>query len=289
MKKVLSLACAAFLLLTGCASSPDSDDGTVKIVAATYPLWVFSENLLDGVDGVELSLMVDQQISCIHDYTLSVSDMLLIENADVLLLSGAGFEDFLTGVLDNYPELDRADCSAGVELIYSGGEADPHIWLDPRNASLMAGNIAESLALMLPGSARQIEKNLLSYQSGLLALYDEIQAALSELNCRDIITFHEGFAYFAAAFELDILRSIEEEAGSEASAAEIREIVELVRAYDLPAVYTEINGSTATAQAVARETGCSVGTLDMAVSGEKTADGYFAALRANAEALLEYN
>ena len=87
-----------------------------------------------------------------------------------------------------------------------------------------------------------------------------------------LITFHDGFQYFAKACGLPLLAAIEEEAGSEASAHEIVEITELVREFDLPVIFTEVNGSDATANAIARETGCRVAQLSMVMDGPMESD-----------------
>ena len=81
-----------------------------------------------------------------------------------------------------------------------------------------------------------------------------------------LITFHDGFSYLADAYGLTILRAMEEEAGSEASAKDIKEIVELVREYDIPMIFVEENGSDATAKAIQRETGTDIGTLSTLMS-----------------------
>ena len=110
----------------------------------------------------------------------------------------------------------------------------------------------------------------------------------SEMCIRDRITFHDGFRYFAQAFGLDLLKAIEEEEGSEASAAEIKEIVSLVEEYDIPAIFTEVNGSDATAQAIARETGCEVYALDMIMSGDGTGmQPYLDAMQKNLDTIVE--
>ena len=77
-----------------------------------------------------------------------------------------------------------------------------------------------------------------------------------------LITFHDGFQYFAAAYDLPLLASIEEEAGSEASAKEIVEITDLVKEKGIPVIFTEVNGSDATAQAIRRENGLRRGAAD---------------------------
>ena len=67
--------------------------------------------------------------------------------------------------------------------------------------------------------------------------------------------------------DLPLLAAIEEEAGSEASAREIVEITELVKEYGIQVIFTEVNGSDATANAIRRETGCRVDRLTMLMDG----------------------
>ena len=111
---------------------------------------------------------------------------------------------------------------------------------------------------------------------------------LAPLAGAELITFHDGFQYFARAFDLTLLKAIEEEEGAEASAAEIREVAGLIGEYGIPAIFTETNGSDATARAIARETGCLVCQLDMIMSGEGTGIGpYLDAMQKNIDTIVE--
>ena len=87
---------------------------------------------------------------------------------------------------------------------------------------------------------------------------------------------------------LPLLASIEEEAGSEASAHEIVEITGLVNRYDIPAIFTEVNGSAATANSISRETGCQVRALNMIMDGEEAGvEGYVRAMEENLRTIWE--
>ena len=84
------------------------------------------------------------------------------------------------------------------------------------------------------------------------------------------------------------MKAIEEEEGAEASAAEIKEIVGLIGEYDIPAIFTEKNGSDATAQAISRETGCGVAQLDLVMSGDGSGiQPYVDAMNQNIDTILE--
>ena len=299
MKKLVSLLLVISLfLLAGCSGqSEPTDTGKIKITCTTYPVYLLCSKVVEGADNVEVSLLIDQDLSCVHDYSLSVNDMKKLDSCHIVLLSGAGFEFFLSDV--DLSEKAVYDCSAGIELLCSEGhshdhedehdhsEYDPHIWLDPENAAMMAVNIAEALSSHLPGDT--LMSNAESYSDTLMALKAELNTRLESLTCRELITFHDGFAYFANAFGLNTLKSIEEESGSEASAAEMAEIILLINEHGIPAVFTEVNGSTATAEAIARETGVAVASLNMMISKGDTdfTDPYSEIITANVESILE--
>ena len=76
---------------------------------------------------------------------------------------------------------------------------------------------------------------------------------------------------------------MEEESGSEASAKDLIELIRLLRAHNLPAVFVEKNGSPSAASIIAAETGVKVRQLDMAMAG----DSYFDAMYRNIDAIKE--
>ena len=126
MKKLIAPLCALGLLLTGCgqpAAQTENDD-TLHILATTYPVYLFTTAVTEGAEGVEVDLLVNQQTSCLHDYTLTVTDMKAIEGADVIVMNGAGLEDFMDDAL---AASDAAviDCSEGLDLLPAQGHEAP--------------------------------------------------------------------------------------------------------------------------------------------------------------------
>lgn len=275
-------------LLCGCAPSRE----TGQIAATTLPVWEFSSRLCEGTP-LSVTRLVTEQVSCLHDYSLNVRQVKAAETAQTIVISGAGLEDFLDDLLLNASVIDASD---GVSLLcaqeaheedhHEEGhhhEEDPHIWLSPANALIMARNICDGLSSRYPEYTVTFEDNLAGLASDLNALQEYGEQKLSGLRCRELITFHDGFAYFAEAFDLKILKAVEEESGSEASARELIKLITLVRHSGLPAIFTETSGSTSAAGIIARETGCGVFTLDMAMSG----DSYFDAMYRNIDTIEE--
>ena len=277
-------------LLCGCSPSQES----AQIAATTLPVWEFSSRLCEGTP-LSVARLVTEPVSCLHDYSLNVRQVKAAERSETIVISGAGLEDFLDDLLLNASVIDASngipllraeEDTHGEESHHEEGhhhEEDPHIWLSPRNTVIMAGNICNGLSARYPAYTEIFEENLTGIISDLNRLQEYGEQALSGLPCTALITFHDGFAYFAESFHLEILKAVEEESGSEASARELIELISLVQDNRLPAVFTETNGSTSAAGILARETGCGVFTLDMAMSG----NSYFDAMYYNIDTIKE--
>lgn len=278
MKKIFVILSLLFslLLLSGCGQKETS------IVASTSPVQQFAQAVCEGT-GLEVGLVVSDAVSCVHDYTLSTSQMMKLEKAEVVIISGADLELFMEDALKNCSRV--ISCSSGIELLpgEEEGEYDPHVWLSPVNARIMTRNIAVQLSVLYPEYADTFTRNAEHFCDELITLQEDCLLTLSGLECRELVTFHDGFAYFAQAFGLDILAAIEEEAGAEASAKDLTEIVGLVEEHGLPAVFAETDGSRSAADAIARETGCKVGILSTGLGN----NDYFETLRSNAKAVKE--
>ena len=289
--KIILTAALAAALLCGCAPKADY----APIAATTLPVWDFTSRLCQGTP-LAVTRLVTEQVSCLHDYSLNVRQVKAAEAAQVVVISGAGLEDFLDDLLLDVPTI---DASQGISLLHSDEaheeeehhheedghhhEEDPHIWLSPENAQVMAQNICDGLSRQYPDYEDTFRANLGKLLSQLEALQRYGEEQLSGLQCRELIPFHDGFSYFAQAFHLTILESVEEESGSEASAKDLIHLTELVRDHNLPAIFTEVSGSDSAAQVIARETGCKVYALDMAMSGSS----YFEAMYHNIDTIRE--
>ncbi len=271
MKKRILIPVLLLALLCGCAGTANTQKTTGGIVCTTQQLADLTERILDGTAAgadTPVESVVTEPVSCLHDYTLSVRQMELLENAEVVIESGMGLENFMEDAL-RAASCTRITASTGVAALPSDedpDEPDPHIWLAPENCAQMAQNIADGLVALYPDDAARLRENAADYAREM----DELQAygeqQLSSLSCRELVTFHDGFSYFAEAFDLTIAAAMEVEAGSEPSAKELEEIVRIVREHAIPAVFCEANGTQDAAQLVARETGAGVFVLDMGLS-----------------------
>jgi len=152
-------------------------------------------------------------------------------------------------------------------------------------------NIVEGLSAADPAHAELYRKNGEQYVAKLEALRKKMSDGLSGAKSRDIIVFHEAFPYFAKEFNLKIVGVIEREPGSEPSAKEIAESVGLIRKTKVKAIFIEPQYPKNSAEAIARETGVKILTLDPCVTGSlslpEAYDSYTKTMEQNLAALVE--
>lgn len=302
MKRILSaLLCAAVCLtgFSGCGT-PAKESSRLKLLASFYPIAIMALNITDGVEGVAVESMAQQQTGCLHDFQMTTADMKKAETADAFLINGAGMEGFLDKISDQLPELPVIDSSTGIPLIASGEDHhhdggaghdhdqedyNPHLWVSITNCMEQVRNLSEGIIALDPEHEAEYRENTETYLEKLSALRDKMHSALDHVKNKDIITFHEAFPYFAEEFGLHIAAVINREPDSQPSAKELADTIRLVRETGVKALFVEPLYPETSADIIAAETSAQVYVLDPAVSGEWDKNAYLTAMESNLQVL----
>lgn len=302
MKQILSVLLCAAVCLTGFSGcgTPAKESSRLKLLASFYPIAIMALNITDGVEGVAVESMAQQQTGCLHDFQMTTADMKKAETADAFLINGAGMEGFLDKISDQLPELPVIDSSTGIPLIASGedhhhdgGEGhdhdqeayNPHLWVSITNCMEQVRNLSEGIIALDPEHEAEYRENTETYLEKLSALRDKMHSALDHVKNKDIITFHEAFPYFAEEFGLHIAAVINREPDSQPSAKELADTIRLVRETDVKALFVEPLYPETSADIIAAETSAQVYVLDPAVSGEWDKNAYLTAMESNLQVL----
>jgi len=141
------------------------------------------------------------------------------------------------------------------------GEFDPHAWQDVANAKIYSRNIAAGLAKADPKNAAHYREHLSSYTARLNALDAEIKAEMAKLpkENRAVVTSHDAFQYFGRAYGLTFLSPQGISTESEASAADVANLIRQIRKERIKAVFIENLSDSRLIQRIAEETGAKVG------------------------------
>lgn len=160
----------ALTTLTACGRQETAAKRGLVVACTTYPVYLMTQAVTQDVPDVTVDLVVNQQISCLHNYTLTMADMKVIESADLLIINGAGLESFLDDVLASRDYWDASQDMAlrPSEEGHDHGdhnhegdheEYDPHYWLSPTLAGQMAQNIAIGLTTQDPAHMDEYQAN----------------------------------------------------------------------------------------------------------------------------------
>ena len=100
-KKGLVLFLLSALLFTACGTEKNKTEETDKLTVVTsfYPVYLLAQEIVQGAEGIRLENMAQPQTGCLHDYELSISDMKLLETADIFIINGHFFN---TAAVDFY-------------------------------------------------------------------------------------------------------------------------------------------------------------------------------------------
>jgi len=175
---------------------------------------------------------------------------------------------------------------------HAHGGFDPHAWQDVANAKLYVANIRNALASADPAGREVYEANATAYLDRLDTLDREVRAAVAAIppERRRIITTHDAFGYFKAAYGLDFVAPQGVSTEAEASAKDVARIIRQIKAEKIPAVFLENVSDPRLMDRIARETGARTGPklYSDALSGpDGPAGTYIAMVRHNIRAFSE--
>lgn len=262
----LRLAAAALMLLPG--SSP-----TVKklnVVATTSDLAALAREI--GGDAVQVTAMA-KPTEDPHFVDAKPSFLVALNRADVLIEGGAELElGWLPPLLDNARNSKiaagapgRIIASQGIRLLEVPASFDrsrgdvhalgnPHFLIDPMNAKVVAGRIAEHLAQVDPASATVFRANLDKFNRTLDTKLAQWQRQLAPYRGAKIVTYHRDFVYLAERFGLDVVATLEPKPGIAPSPAHLTSVISAMRAAHARVIVVQPFQNRRTAETVARQT-----------------------------------
>jgi len=292
MKAIIVIIFALILVATGCTGK----NGTVTtngltVTASFYPMYILAKNVLDGVPGVVLHDMAPPTTGCLHDYSLTADDMKNLGRSQVFIINGGGMEAFLESVAKEMTNLSIVNTSEGISFLSNEAGAEElinsHIFVSIGLYIRQLDNLERAMVRLDPAHANFYRANASSYKDKLTALQKAMHTALAPYKGVRIITFHEAFPYFAAEFGLEIAAVVEREPGSEPSAQELAQTIELIKAHKIKAIFSEPQYPALSAETIAKETGLKLYRLDPATTGPDDKDAYINAMESNLAVLQE--
>ncbi len=242
-----------------------------------------------------------------HSYNPAPADSRTLAQAQVIVVNGLGFEGWIDRLVRaSGTRAPVVVASRGVKTVAADpehshdhahdhgrdsaeAEADPHAWQSVANVRVYVANIRDGLAKADPAHAADYARNAEGYLAALDGLEAEIRRTVAEIppEHRRVITTHDSFGYFSAAYGLAFIAPQGVSTASEASPRDVARIIRQIRRDRIPAVFLETIVDPRLMQQVARESGARIGgkVFSDSLSGpEGPAPTYVEMMRANLRA-----
>jgi len=244
---------------------PKINEQKVVAIASFFPLYEFTKEI--GREKVDVTLLVPSGVEP-HDWEPTIKDLQLMQQADVIIINGIGFENWIDNIDSINSDVKVVDTSIGISIL----ESDPHIWLNPVMAQKQVENIVDSLSKVDPLNEKYYKQNGISYIKKLEELDNKISYELSSCK-KDFIAFHDAFSYFTNQYDLNqhtVLKS--NEPHGEPTSKSLENIINLARDLDSNVIFTEEAVDKRTSQVIANEIGGKVLTLSPLEVGDSQTD-----------------
>ena len=301
MRPARLAACVIWLL--GLLLLPGVSLAELRIMTTTTDLADLARQI--GGDRVTVQSVMKGPEN-VHNVLATPPEMLFLNRADLFVHGGLDAEPWRDNLLKGArnPKVmpgrpGNVDMSRGIELrevpagridrsmgdIHAFG--NPHYMLHPLNAARMAATLVHAMAEADPANAEFYRENARRFVIKMTSLYDELRGQLKPYGRLKVVTFHAAWGYFADAFGLEVVATIEPKPGITPSAAQMRQVIQTMKQQDVRIVIVETYSNQSQARTVAEAAGAQLVMLPDHVHGVPQASSYQELFRYNVGRLIE--
>jgi len=276
------------------------DNGkSLQIVTTFPPLYAHAANLIDENDT--LTNLVPPG-SSVHFWQPKPSDVLAMEQADIIITNGLWLEEFLEDYLDTLEKkwVRIVNTSEWVEILEFEHEeegeeeegeehneeehneeehhhewSDPHIRLDPSHATIQVWNILKALIALDPSQEKVYTDHASIYTNELSVMDIAIQQKITAQEIQPFIVFHDAYQYFLHAYNLEEQQVglIQEFHGDNPSQKQIAELIKTIQEQWVQTIYTEPQFNPSIVKRLEQETWVTAKEIDP-IGSELSKDWY---------------
>jgi zinc/manganese transport system substrate-binding protein len=260
----LAASVAAFIATP--AAAQEAHPNKIKAVATISILGDLVRNV--GGDRLDVTTLVGPNGDA-HVYSPTPGDAKKLAAANIVFVNGLGLEGWMTRLV-------TASAAKAPMVVVTKGitprrmededkpgrmAIDPHAWQSVAEAKIYVANIRDGLVAIDPGGKAIYDANAAVYLGKLDELEEQVRAAIASIpvDRRKIITTHDAFGYFGAAYGMTFIAPDGVSTEAEPSAKDVAKIITQIRKQKIPAVFLENISDPRLMEQIARETGAIIG------------------------------
>lgn len=271
-----ALAVGVAVAFTVISSAGSLAQGKLRVVTTFTVIQDIAQNVAGDAAIVE---SITEPGAEIHNYQPTPRDVIKAQSAQLVLWNGLNLEQWFERFYGDLPDIPRVVVSDGLEPVsitegpYSG-KPNPHGWMSTSSALIYIENIREALAKADPANAEAYGRNAAAYAEKVKAIDAPLRARLSQVpeDQRWLVTSEGAFSYLARDYGWKEAYLWPINSDEQGTPQQVRRLIDLVRANQVPVVFSESTVSDKPARQVAAETGAAYGGV-LYVDSLSTADG----------------
>jgi zinc transport system substrate-binding protein len=281
------LATIAILGTAGLASAQPTP--TLKIGVTLHPYYSWTKNVVGDLPGYEVRAILPGEIDA-GDYQPRPDDIKKLADLDAIVVNGIGHDDFIMPML-------KASGNKKIVIIRPneltpqihaahGTSVNSHTFISFTNAIQQTYAIQKALTALRPQDAAALQRNAADYARRLRLIKAKAAAQLAEAKITRVVTVHDGYGYLLQEFGLEVAGVVQPAHGLTPSAAELRDMVKLLKREKIRVVFSEETFPEAMLKVLRDEGGVKVYTITHIASGAYTADKFEREMQRNVDTMI---
>ena len=260
IKKYFSCFCIFTALFTY------NDQAQAKKVKAVTSFTIIADIARNVAGDAAIVESITKPGAEIHEYQPTPKDIVRAQNADIIFWNGLNLELWFTRFLQDIKNVPNVTVSDGIVplSIYEGsytGKPNPHAWMSSENALIYVENIRKAFVKLDPKNSETYNKNAQTYSDKIRAIKADLEDALKDIpeEKRYLVTSEGAFSYLAKDLNMKEVYLWPMNADQQGTPQQVRKVIDTVRAYSIPVIFSESTISDKPARQVAAETGALYG------------------------------
>ncbi|OGF32314.1 hypothetical protein A2533_04525 [Candidatus Falkowbacteria bacterium RIFOXYD2_FULL_35_9] len=268
----------SLLILSGCINKSVQDNvnksDKLTVAVSIFPIFDIVKQVAG--DKIDTTLILSPGSSP-HTYEITPTEVKKLQGAELLIVTGLGIDDWILNVANSIPGSTVFDLSKFVKLQEynlqganhipdpdeQGNQIyDPHYWLEPNNAIIIAETIEKKFSELDPENAGYYEESAQTFIDKINFQDKVWTSKLNKIQQKDILVFHDAWGYFADHFGLFIAASFEPFPVQEPTPKYLKELQDIVNEKKIKTIFVEPQLSTQSISALAKDLGVSINVLD---------------------------
>lgn len=225
------------------------EDGVLSVATTVAPITSIVANISTG-SGIEVIGIVPEGTNS-HTYEPPPGVAATLESADIVFINGLALEEPTKELASANLRPGAVICELGTAILpedewifdfsfpEEGGKPNPHLWTNPPMVIEYARLIADSLSAADPENAALYEENYAAFEVKVEELDAAVEAATATIDApkRQLLTYHDAYAYFARRYDWTVIGAIQPSSFEEPTPKEVADLIDQVRATGVPAVF----------------------------------------------------